>query len=392
MIAILTFVNFSHVMDFVIMMPLAPRLIRLFSIDSTQFGILLSSYTLAAGTMGFLSAFFLDRFDRKKSLIVFFTGFSIATILCAISPNYHMLLIARTATGAFGGVLGSIALAIISDKIAIERRATAIGMLMLGFSFASVIGVPFGLFLSNIYDWHAPFMLLGIISCFALYFVLKFIPNMSEHLKAPRKNPFEIIKNVLSDKNKILALVFMACLILGQFSVISFLSASMVANNGMSEQQLPLIYLVGGLFSLVSSPLTGHLADQNGHKKVFYIGAFASLIPLLAMTHIHEAPLYLILVLAAFFFVTMSGRIIPAQTIVTSTCRPADRGGFMSFVSSTQNFASSGASYIAGSVVVIESSGKMSNFNYVGYIAAGFTLAAIAIAIFLKPVEKKGSV
>jgi MFS transporter, DHA1 family, inner membrane transport protein len=388
-IAILTFVNFSHIMDFVIMMPLAPRMIRIFGISSTQFGLLLSSYTFAAGTMGFLSAFFLDRFDRRKALLFFFTGFGLATILCALSPSYITLLVSRTVTGAFGGVLSSICLAIISDMIPLNRRATAIGVLMLGFSFASVFGLPFGLYLTNLYDWHAPFMLLGVVSCVALFFVIKFVPPMRAHLQAARRSRRDILMSVTHDPNKILALIFMGCIILGQFTVISFLSASMVANNGLSETQLPLIYLVGGLCSIVSSPLAGHLSDRFGKKRVFYIGSTISLIPILIMTHADHMPLYAILLTSCLFFISMSARIIPAQTIVTSTTSMAERGGFMSFVSSMQNFSSSIASLLAGAIIVIQPNGSMLNYNYVGYLACGFTLTAILIVGRLRSVEGK---
>ncbi|MEK6555777.1 MAG: MFS transporter, partial [Bdellovibrionota bacterium] len=248
----------------------------------------------------------------------------------------------------------------------------------------------FGLYLSNIYDWHAPFMLLGGVSCVALIFVFKFIPPMTEHLKAARRTHRDIFTSVTRDPNKILALIFMGCIILGQFSVISFLSASMVANNGLSEEQLPLIYLVGGLCSIVSSPLAGHLSDRFGKKRLFYIGAVASLAPILILTHTQTLPLYVLLLISCSFFITMSARIIPAQTIVTSTVNIAERGGFMSFVSSAQNFSSAIASLLAGAIIFIEpGTGKLLHYNYVGYLACGFTFTAILIATRLRSVEGK---
>lgn len=389
-LALLAFVNFSHIMDFMIMMPLEPQFTREFHIQPYQFGFLVSSYTFAASIMGFSSAFFLDLWDRKKALLFFYTGFCIGTIFCAFAPNYEFFLVARFLTGAFGGVISSICMSIVADLFPIHRRAGAMGVLMMGFSLASVLGVPMGLKLAQLYGWHAPFLSLGVISSSLIVVIVTLVPSMRGHLGTQeRQSPLATITRVAKNKNQLLALVFMSSLILGQFTVISFLSPAIVANMHIHENQLFWIYLVGGLVSIVSSPGTGFLADRFGKRKVFLIGTCISLLPIFWITHASESPLFMVLLVCGFFFLTMSGRMIPAMTMVSSTVLPVHRGSFMSFVSSVQQFSLAAASSITGLIVIRSSSGELLRYDVVGFLAIGFSALAMFLSTRLKSVEGK---
>jgi MFS transporter, DHA1 family, inner membrane transport protein len=389
-LALLAFVNFSHIMDFMIMMPLEPQFTREFSITPYQFGLLVSSYTFAASIMGFSAAFFLDFWDRKKALTLFYTGFCAGTIFCAFAPNYEVFLAARFATGAFGGVLSSICMSMVADLFPINRRASAMGVLMMGFSIASVIGVPVGLKLAQLYGWHAPFLALGGISSTLIIVIITLVPSMRGHIAAKQKHsPLATIGHVIKDGNQMLALFFMSALIMGQFTVISFLSPAMVANMGVHENELFWIYLVGGLVSIVGSPGTGILADKFGKRKVFLIGTMISMIPLYFMTHVGHTPLMLVVSMAAFFFLTMSGRMIPAMTMVSSAVTSAYRGSFMSFMSSVQQFSLAAAAYVTGLIVTRGANGELHHYNYVGILAISFSAIAMLLALRLRSVEGK---
>lgn len=387
-LALLAFVNFSHIMDFMIMMPLEPQFTREFGITPYQFGLLVSSYTFAASLMGFSAAFFLDLWDRKKALLFFYTGFCAGTICCALAPNYELFLVARFVTGAFGGVISSICMSIISDLFPIQRRAGAMGVLMMGFSLASVLGVPMGLKLAELFGWHAPFLSLGLISSTLIVVIFTLVPQMRGHLEqTQRNNPLETIARVVNDGNQVNALIFMGALILGQFTVISFLSPAMVANMGIPENQLFWIYLAGGVVSIFGSPGTGILADKFGKRKVFLIGTLISMLPLYFMTHQGVTSLTILVVVSAFFFLTMSGRMIPAMTMVSSTVTPAHRGSFMSFVSSVQQFALATASYITGLIVIRGSNGELLRYDYVGLLAIAFSALAMLLSLRIRSVE-----
>lgn len=385
---ILAFIQFSHIVDFMIMMPLGPQLMRIFEITPKQFGLLVSAYTFAAGTTGILSAFFMDRYDRKKSLLFFYVGFCIGTIACALSPTYEMLLIARTITGAFGGVLGSLTLAIVGDVISPDRRGTAVGIVMGSFSLASIFGVPFGLFLANHFNWHFPFMFLGVLSFALTGVIARFLPPVRKHLDNPsRENPWHVVLGILQDPSPRLAILFMMLLMFSQFLIIPFLSQSMVANAGLAEIDLPFIYLVGGTASFFAAPFVGRMADRFGMRLVFNISAALCLIPVFLITNLSVSPTWVVLTYSALFFICATGRTIPAMALVTSTVLPQRRGSFMSLVSSVQQFGGAIASLISGLIVVRSAEGHLSHYEVVGYISIGMSLVAILAAQKIRVVE-----
>ncbi|WP_413942671.1 MFS transporter [Bdellovibrio sp. HCB-162] len=389
LLGILATIQFSSIVDFMIMMPLGPQLMRMFAITPHQFGLLVSSYTFSASISGFLASFFVDKFDRKTSLLFFFFGFAIGTIACALSPNYELLLTARGLTGIFGGVLSSLVLSIVSDAISYERRGSAMGVIMTSFSMASILGVPFSLFLANEFSWHAPFTFLGVLSLFLCFVIWKYVPEMRVHLLEKReKEPIHrVLTRIIHNQNQRRALFFMAAVMFGHFAIIPFLSPSLVANVGMTEQQLPLMYMAGGLCTIFSSPFIGRLADRFGKHKIFLWGALITILPYWVITHMGQTPLWLTLAICAFFFVSSGGRMIPATALVSGTSLPQNRGSFMSIVSCVQQMAAAVSSYIAGLIITTGPNGHLDNYNVVGYIAVVFTFVAIYLSRRIHAIE-----
>lgn len=386
----LALIQFTHIMDFMIMMPLGPQLMRIFQITPAQFGLLVSAFTFSAGIFGFLGAFFIDRLDRKTTLLFIYSGFIIGTLACSVAPTYHWLLAARVFTGMFGGVAGALILSIIGDLIPNERRASAMGIVMAAFSIASVFGVPFGLYMANKFSWHAPFLFIGCIGFGIITLIAFAIPNMKGHIvsKMERPGPIKVITNVTSNPNQLRALLLMFLLMLGQFSVIPFLSPYMVSNVGFTESDLTYIYLIGGFFTIFSSPMVGRLADRIGRYKVFTLFVFISLIPLFGITNMIKIPMPFVLVITSIFFICAGGRMIPASTMITSSVLPQQRGSFMSINSSVQQLSSSLAAFIAGLIVQKNAAGELVNYNYVGYIAIAASLLAILVASKIKIVDE----
>ena len=382
-------IQFNHVVDFMIMMPLGPQLMRTLEITPQAFSLLVSSYTFSAGIIGFCGAFFLDRFERKKSLQIIFIGFVLGTLACGLAPNYSFLMAARILTGGFGGLLGTMVLSIVGDAIPLERRSAAMGLIMTAFSAASVLGVPAGLFLSAHYSWNMPFIALAAFSVFAHIAIIKWIPVMKDHLamQPEQRDIWAPFKMVGGDKNLQRALLLQMTLMLGHFSLIPFLSPYMVANVGFTEKELPLIYLLGGAVSIVSLPLIGKLADKYGRYKVFIFGILLSVIPQVLITNMPPVPLYMALLVTTFFFITTGGRTIPASTIITSTVTPRQRGSFMSMNVAVQQISSGIAAYMAGLIIVKDAGGQLQHYNIVGYIAIGFSLLTLYVAKNIKPVS-----
>lgn len=378
---------FTHIMDFMIMMPLASQLMRLFDISAQQFSLLVASYTVTAGASGFLAAFFIDRYDRKKSLMVVYTGFALGTLACGVSPTYEILLVTRSLTGAFGGVLGALILAIVSDAIPLERRAHGIGVVMASFGVASVFGVPFGLFLASKMSWHAPFLFLGGLAFIVLPLIHRYVPLLTSHLSdRGHATPLQVLREIFGRRNAQLGLTFTAVLMLGHFTIIPFVAPYMVGNIGFTEGELSYIYLVGGLCTLVFSPWVGRMSDKHGRLKIFTIFGSLVIVPILVITNLTPVPLMLALTITAVFFIFSNGRMVPSTTMETAIIKPEVRGSYMSVRSAVQSLSSGIAAFIAGIIIserpsVFDPATKaLINYEYVGIIAVVFSLASLYLA------------
>ncbi|MGI8951790.1 MAG: MFS transporter [Chitinophagaceae bacterium] len=148
-IALLAFTQFTVILDFMVISPLGDFVMKALTLQTNQFGLIVSAYAFSAGISGLLTAGFADRFDRKKLLLFFYCGFIAGTIFCGFAHSYFMLLIARIITGLFGGVIGSISLAIVSDLFPIEQRGRVMGFMQMGFSASQVLGIPIGLYIAT---------------------------------------------------------------------------------------------------------------------------------------------------------------------------------------------------------------------------------------------------
>jgi multidrug resistance protein len=375
---LLALINFTNILDFMVMMPLGPQLKRTFDLGPSEWSLLIASYALSAFVSGVAAIFFIDKFDRKKFLLITYVFFIFGTFLCAIAKSYEALLFGRIIAGIFGGTIASIVLAIVGDTTPPEKRATAMGIVMAGFSAAAALGVPFGIYFGTIYNWHMPFyaiVVLGVITTAMIYFI---IPNITSHIAIGGKiSGWTNIKKSFADKNQLIALLFMVVILFGQFSIIPFLSPYMVANVGFTENDLLYIYLFGGVVSIFSSAIIGKLSDKFGKLRVFTILLFLSLIPIVIVTNLGQTPLGIVLFVTTLFFIFAGGRMIPATAIVLSTAPPQSRGAFMSIRSAVQQLGAGVAGLIAGLIVVENPDGTYSNYQYVGYIAVAMSLLSL---------------
>lgn len=374
-------INFTHIMDFMIMMPLGNYLMPYFGISSQQFSMLVAAYTFSAGASGFFAAFFVDNFDRKRVLLFGYIGFLLGTLCCALAPSYGFLLAARIVAGLFGGLIGAQVLAIVSDLIPYERRGMAMGMVMASFSVASVFGVPFGLYVANNFNWHGPFFFVAGLGAVFVPLIMRFLPKINAHLhtRRARVRPAELIRGIGKDVKQRLALALSACLMLGHFMIIPFLNPFMEFNMGFSKTQTPLIYMVGGALTLVSSPILGRIADKIGKHRLFIILVLLAVVPIALITNLPDIPFYLVLCITGFWFIVSSGRSIPAQAMISNVVPSERRGSFMSFNSAIQQIFVGIASVLAGLIVVNTPSNKVLHYEVTGYISIGIILFSIVI-------------
>jgi DHA1 family inner membrane transport protein len=383
-------INFTHILDFMVMMPLGNFLMPYFHISPKEFSVVVASYSIAAAISGFSAAFFVDQFDRKKVLLFGYTGFIIGTLCCAIAPTYPLLLTSRIVAGIFGGLIGAQVLSIVADSFPYERRASAMGILFSAFSLASIVGVPFSLYLAGEFSWHAPFFLIAALGALVIPAVMKFLPSMKGHMeraKEIKENPVKMMKALFSNRQQVIALILSGSLMLGHFLIIPFLNPFMEKNVGFSDWQRNLVYMVGGVASFIASPLIGKLADKFGKHRVFYIFAFLSLIPIFLITNMPAIKYYYVLTVTGIWFALSSGRGIPAQAIISNVVKPEQRGSFMSFNSCVQQLFTGMASLIAGLLVITAPDGKILHYPLVGYLSIAVVFACIFIArmIHVKP-------
>lgn len=387
MLLTLMALQFTMIVDFMIMMPLSSQLMKIFDIQPGHFGLLVSSYSIAAGVSSLLASSLGDRFDRRNALLVSYVGLIVATLGCAYANSFESLLVARIVAGFFGGVLSSIVLAIVGDVIPLQNRGKAMGIVMLAFSLAAIAGVPMGLYISNHFSWQTPFSVLAYSSLAVLAVAYKTVPSVRDHLAQPRVNFFRSYIELLSVKNHWWGFITSCLVMMGGFMVIPFIAPTMVSNAGMSDDLLPYIYLAGGAATLITRPWIGGLTDKYKPAKILAFTSIASFVPIILVTQTLQTPFYLQLIFSTLFFVLVSGRFIPMSSLITASCEPFFRGRVMAFNSAVQNLGSGVASLVAGMIMVKAESGYILHYDWVGYAACVVSLIAVYVGFKIKLVS-----
>lgn len=377
-------IQFTHILDFMIMMPLGPQLIRLLHIDTHQFGLLLSSYTFTAAASSLLAATYIDRFDRRKLMLVLYACFIIATLCCGLAPNFTFLLIARALAGAFGGILGGLVQTMIADVIPFERRGKALGTVMAAFSISTVAGVPLGLLLASTFTtlgWRAPFFFIVLLATIFWVIGYKLLPNLTAHLhNKPLGNVFQRIFAVAKEPRHITAFAFIAMIMMAGFTVIPYIALYMTTNVGLPESFITVVYLCGGAATFFTSQLIGRMADKYGKLKVYRRVALASFIPLLITTHLVPIAWWLVLINSTIFFILVPGRMVPGMAMVSAVPEAHVRGTFMTLISSVQMLSSGLATLIAGLIITRTPDGMIEHYDTVGYLAVACGVVTIWLA------------
>jgi DHA1 family inner membrane transport protein len=382
---ILASVQFTSIVDFMVIMPLGPQLKRTMGIDPEQFGYIVSSYTISAGIAGLVASSLVDRFSRKAAFLGLYVGFLIGTLLCGLAPNYPMLVAARVVTGAFGGVLGGLAMAIVGDVFPDERRGRATGVLMSGFSMASIFGVPFGLFLGTRHGWHYPFLILAALGVPILFLGVRALPPLRDHLARTKPDAWKAVVETYSHPNHIRAFALVVAMMLGTFLVVPFISPYLVANAGLTEHDLPWIYFGGGLCSLFTSPLIGRWADRYGKLRIYRIIAPVSALMMLTLTNLPRVGVLLAVAAVSLLMVSNAGRMVAAMAMINASVEPRLRGGFMSAYSSVQHISAGVGAFVAGKIVAEAPDGSLVHYGWVGLIGVASTLLSLWLAGRLRP-------
>jgi len=390
---VLAAVQFTSIVDFMIVMPLGKQLMRVLAIGPDRFGLIVASYTFAAGAAGFVASGVIDRFGRKATFLSLYAGFLIGTLLCGLSSSYHALLAARVATGAFGGVLGGLAMAIIGDVFPEQRRGRATGTLMSAFALASVAGVPLGLSLGTDFGWQVPFLVLAGLGIPVLIVGAIALPPLRGHVsKIQHVHPIRSLVETFTDPNCLNAFALIAALMVGSFAVVSYVATFLIVNGGVSERDMRWVYAAGGACTLVSSPIVGRLADRYGKLRIYRVIAPLSAAVMMAITVLPRVSVGVAAMMVSLLMVTNSGRMVPAMAMVTGSVEPRRRGGFLSANASVQHIAAGVGAFLASRIIVEAPDGRLLNYPYVGLIAVATGLLSLWLAGRLRLVSQSSAI
>lgn len=381
---VLAFLQFTIVLDFMLLAPLGALVIPQLKITTTQFGLIVSAYALSAGASGFLTAGFADRFDRKKLLLFFYAGFLIGTLLCGLASSYYLLLAARMVTGVFAGVVGSVVFAIVTDLFPMEMRGRVMGVLQTAFAASSVLGIPFGLLLSNRWGWNAPFFMTAAVGALVGAAIYGKLRPIAEHLKHhPDRSPLHHLVHTLSNRSYVLGFLATGMLSVGGFMLMPFTSVFVVNNVGLPIEKLPLVYMITGAISIVTGPLIGRASDAFGKFRVFAFGCAVTIVMVVIYTHLGKVGLAMLVLVMVLLQIGIFSRMISSAALTSALPAPGDRGSYMSISSSLQQAAGGVAAMLAGMIVVQTSAGVLLHFDTLGYILIGTTLITLTLMYFI---------
>ena len=378
---LLAFLQFAVILDFMVMAPLGAVIMPSLAISPARFGMIVSAYAFSAGISGLLAAGFADRFDRKKFLLFFYIGFIAGTLWCGLAQSFASLLAARIVTGLFGGVIGSVVLAIATDLFAPQLRGRVMAVIQTAFSASQVLGIPVALYLSNKWDWHAPFYMMvavGLIGGLVLAWKLE--PVVGHLSGKQERNPLRHLVGTVTQRRHLPAFATTALLTIGGFMLMPFSSVFTVNNLGVSLDHLPTIYLITGLCTIFAGPLIGKAADSWGRMPVFYAGSVITSVMVMIYTHLEQVPLLAVVAINVIMFIGIFSRMIPYQALASAVPELHMRGSFNAISASIQQLAGGTAAVVAGHLVSTGADGKLHGFPNVGYVVVTTTFIAAMLA------------
>lgn len=389
-IAILALLQFTVVMDFAIISPLGDMLMKGLSINTAQFGLLVSCYAFGAGVAGVLAAGFADKFDRKKFLLFFYAGFIVGTLLCGLSKDYTMLMIARSVTGLFGGVIASISMSIVSDLFPLSQRGRVMGFIQMAFAGSQILGIPVGLFVANAWGWNATFILIVALATIVFIAIAARLKPIKGHLSMQTdESVFGRFHRVLTNKEHFIGFVMITMVSMGGAMLMPFSAAYLINNVDVTQEQLPYIFLFSGLISLIVMPLVGRLSDRVDKFKLFFVGSCITIVMTLVYTNLPPIPLWGVVIVNMLMFVGIGSRMVPGMALNTAIPDPRDRGAYMSMCTTLQQ-TSNGLGALAAGLIVVQhtKTSPLEHFNILGLIVVSMSIVCIFLIYRINNIVK----
>jgi predicted MFS family arabinose efflux permease len=390
-IFLLAITQFTVILDFMVMSPLGDMLMKSMNLKPSAFGIAVSAYAFSAGISGLLTAGFADRFDRKKLLLFFYIGFIAGTIFCGLSHSYIELLIARIVTGLFGGVIGSISMAIVTDLFALQQRGRVMGFLQMGFGASQVLGIPIGLYLATLLGWEAPFLMIGGLAILITFIIMIKMQPVTAHLSVQHdRSALVHLWRTVAKRDYRIGFLATALLSIGGFMMMPFGTAFAVNNLGVTYPQLIKLFMISGVSSLVIMPIIGRISDKVSKFKVFMFASIWTMVMCVIYTNLSVTPFWLVVIFNVLMMMGVLSRMVPSSALTSAVPDMEDRGAFMSINASLQQIAGGVAAAIAGMIVVQESKfSPLENYNIVGYVVVAVSIISIILMYRVSELVRK---
>jgi predicted MFS family arabinose efflux permease len=390
-IFLLAITQFTVVLDFMVMSPLGDIMMKTLKINASQFGMAVSAYAFSAGISGLLTAGFADRFDRKKLLLFFYIGFALGTLFCALATTYQLLISARIITGIFGGVIGSISMAIVADLFSLQQRGKVMGFVQMGFGVSQVLGIPVGLYIANAFGWHIPFLWIAILAAAIAFLLFLKLKPITQHLALQKdRSAFQHLWHTIAKRNYRIGFLSTALLSIGGFMMMPFGSAFAINNLKITAAQLPLVFMITGIATLFSMPLIGKLSDKVSKFKIFAYATIIATIVINIYAQFSATPLWLVLTTNVIMMVSIMSRMIPSMALTSAIPQPEDRGAFMSINASLQQMAGGFGAMIAGLIIVQKDSfAPLEHYDTLAMIASGIMIITIYLVYRVSKIVTK---
>lgn len=360
---------FTIVVDYLTLPALSAILLSELQISTAQFGLLVSVYAFSAGISGFLATTFADRFDRKRLLVIYYAGFLLGMFLCAIANSLVVLIAARIVTGFFGGVVASICFAIISDLFKIDQRGRVMGFIQMAFAGSQIGGLPLALYMANQFNWQLIYWVLFIFGLLLLgIFFFKINPTNHHLLFDFQENSIRHALKVGYNSTYWMIFLNNLLIVLGDVIFMTFSAAYVTNNLGLSLEQLPLLFGIGGAATLIFGPIWGQLSDRYGKLNIFIIGSGLAIAMILIYSNIGQVHAWLIILINTLLFIGINARMVTSTAMATIVPEPKDRGTFMALDASLQQLAGGIAASLAGLIVFQSAEGMIYRYPLLGMI------------------------
>jgi predicted MFS family arabinose efflux permease len=281
-------------------------------------------------------------------------------------------------------------MAIVADLFLPQQRGRVMGFLQMGFGSSQVLGIPISLYLANSFGWQSPFlMIVGLATLIWLIIIIKMKP-ITQHLEVKNdRNALHHLLHTIAQKDYRIGFMSTALLSLGGFMMMPWGSAFAINNLHVTPDQLPILFMIAGIATLIIMPIIGKLSDKMDKFNLFAIASVWMICVVLVYTRLTPVPFWFVIIMNVLMMIGIMSRMVPSMALASSLPKMQDRGAFMSINSSLQQIAGGVAAAIGGMVVVQkDKTSPLEHYDTLGILITIILLFAIYMVYRVSKIVK----